>query len=349
MRVVHSPAHRLHAPQRELVSGIPLPIHERPERADAILAALAPDGGFVLTEPEEHGVQPIVAVHDPGLVRYLEDAWDGWRREEEAEEMVPDTVLHPGVREGMGPGPEPRSAAGRLGYRCFDTATPVVAGTYRAARAAVDAALTAAEAVLGGEQVAYALCRPPGHHAARSVFGGYCYFNNAAVAAQYVLDRTGEPVAILDLDYHHGNGTQQIFYSRPDVLYVSLHGDPSRAYPYFTGHAEERGAGAGEGATLNLPLPAGCDDARYLSVLDVALERVAAFAGSVAVVSLGMDTYRDDPICDLALTADAYDAVGARVASLGRKLVVVQEGGYFLPALGQNVRRWLRAVEGRVR
>jgi acetoin utilization deacetylase AcuC-like enzyme len=211
----------------------------------------------------------------------------------------------------------------------------------------VDVALTAADMVLSGERAAYGLCRPPGHHSPRAAFGGYCFFNNAAIAAQYLVARTGEPVAVLDLDYHHGNGTQQIFYRRDDVLYVSLHGDPDRAYPYFAGFSSETGAGAGEGTNLNIPLRAGCTDEEYLAAIDRALDRLAAFGGSTLVVSLGIDTYTEDPICDLALTTPAYAEIGRRVAATDRRLVILQEGGYFVPKLGENVVTWLRGAEGR--
>src|SRR5262245_883908 len=281
------------------------------------------------------------------MVRYLETAWRDWRTMSVNHQAVPDTILHPALREGMGPVRQPASALGRLGYWCFETMTPLVPGTYAAARAAVDVALTTSDLVLAGEHATYGLCRPPGHHSPRAAFGGYCFFNSAAVATEDLVRRTEEPVAILDVDYHHGNGTQQIFYGRADVLYASLHGDTDRAYPYFAGHADETGVGAGAGANLNIPLPAGCDDALYLAAIDRALERISAFGGSVVVVSLGFDTYGQDPIADLALTTPVYHEIGRRVAALGRKLVIIQEGGYFVPHLGQNVRQWLRGVEGR--
>ena len=223
----------------------------------------------------------------------------------------------------------------------------LVAGTYVAARGAVDAALTAVDLVLGGEPIAYGLCRPPGHHAARSMYGGYCFFNNAAIAAEAITRASGERVAILDVDYHHGNGTQQIFWRRGDVRYVSIHADPQRAYPYFLGRADETGEGEGAGENLNLPLRAGATNADYLEATDRALEAIAAAPGSVVVVSLGFDTYGLDPIGDFALTTDVYHEVGRRVATLGRRLVILQEGGYHRPSLGENARAWLRGAEGR--
>jgi acetoin utilization deacetylase AcuC-like enzyme len=241
----------------------------------------------------------------------------------------------------MGPAPAPAGAAARLGYWCFETMTPLVEGTYDAARGAVDVALTATDLVLGGEPVAYGLCRPPGHHAPTAAYGGYCYFNNSSIAAHAIATSTGTKVTVLDVDYHHGNGTQQIFYERSDVQYVSLHGDPNRAYPYFAGYAEETGAGRGAGTNLNLPLPAGTDDAQYLDALARALDAIDAFDPAVVVVSLGVDTFHLDPIADFALTTDGFSASAAAVAALARPLVVLQEGGYHLPSIGGNVRAWL--------
>ena len=208
----------------------------------------------------------------------------------------------------------------------------------------MDVALTAAAAVLGGAAAAYGLCRPPGHHTARAMFGGYCYLNNAAIAAQWLVAQGAGRVGILDVDYHHGNGTQEIFWERPDVPYASLHADPMRAYPYFTGHASETGAGAGAGATFNQPLPAGTDDAAYLVALTRALDWLVDRTDDLLVVSLGMDTYALDPIGDLALTTAVYAACGRLVARTGRRLVILAEGGYHLPTLGENVRGWLEGA-----
>jgi acetoin utilization deacetylase AcuC-like enzyme len=243
---------------------------------------------------------------------------------------------------------EPRHPYGRSGHRALDTSTYILPGTSDATLAAVDVALTAVDIVLDeGDAAAYGLCRPPGHHAARSMYGGFCYLNNAAIAGQAVVERTGEPVAILDLDFHHGNGTEQIFWRRGDVLYVSLHAHPDREYPYFLGWPDETGEGEGAGANLNLPLPPGLGDEGYLEVLETALDRIADHPGSVVVVSLGFDTYEHDPIGDLALTTAGYHAIGRRVARLGKRLVILQEGGYHLPSIGENARAWLRGAEGR--
>jgi acetoin utilization deacetylase AcuC-like enzyme len=347
MRVVHSPLHLLHEPSFEVVGGHLGPAYEVPARAEAIRGALAADPAFALELPAGHGPEPARAVHDPGLLHFLEEAWDAWRDAGGSTNgLVADTFPHPGLRTGAGPAPEPRDLVGRAGYWCFDTSTPLTVGAWPAARAALDVALTAADAVLSGERVAYGLCRPPGHHAGRSFFGGYCYLNNAAIAAQYLVAAGACRIGILDIDFHHGNGTQQIFWDRGDVPYASLHGDPDRVYPYFTGHADETGGGAGIGTTFNQPLPAGTDDAAYLAALDRALDWLAGRHDGIIVVSLGLDTYRGDPICDFALTTRVYHEIGRRVAATGARLVVLQEGGYHLGDLGQNVRGWLRGAAG---
>jgi acetoin utilization deacetylase AcuC-like enzyme len=342
---VWSPLHRRHAPTVEVEFGQPVAQYELPARADEIHRALAEASDhFRLLEPVSHGVGPIEAVHDPGLVAFLGTAWEHVHRKEGLAEAIPDTVVHPALRAGMGPAPAPAGAAARLGYWCFETMTPLVEGTYDAARGAVDVALTAMDLVLGGEPVAYGLCRPPGHHAPTAAYGGYCYFNNASITGHAIAASTGTKVSVLDVDYHHGNGTQQIFYERGDVQYVSLHGDPNRAYPYFAGYAEETGARRGAGANLNLPLPPGTDDDDFLAALVRAIDAIDTFDPAVVVVSLGVDTFHLDPIADFELSTDAFTRSGEAVAGLARPLVVLQEGGYHLPSIGGNVRAWLDGV-----
>jgi acetoin utilization deacetylase AcuC-like enzyme len=351
VRVVSSDQHRRHDPRLDIQAGVPFEQVERPARAERIREALTADGSFVVQAPTDHGLAPIQAVHAPGLIALLEGAWQAWcaspplAGQPPPPELFPDTVLHPALRAGMdSPSMEPTAVLGRLGYWCFDLGTPITPGTYAAARSAVDVALTAADLVLAGEPLAYGLCRPPGHHAASAAYGGFCFFNNAAIAAEYLVRQTGARVAVLDLDYHHGNGTQQIFYRRADVLYVSLHADPRRAYPYFTGHADETGAGPGAGATLNIPLPAGVTNDLYLDAVEPAREALAHFAPELTIVSLGVDTYGRDPLSDFQLTTPVYAECGRRLAAAARRLVVLQEGGYYLPDLGENVRQFLRGA-----
>ncbi len=307
------------APPTRSRAGALSPIPDRPERAERIAAALsAKPERYEITEPTAHGLEPIAAVHDPGLITFLERAWrDAQTHGTARTRCSPTPSSPPSSATPWAPLPNPTDVLAALGYWCFETMTPLTDGTFAAARAAVDIALTAADLVLGGAPHAYALCRPPGHHAARAAYGGYCYFNNAAIAAHHLATTTGERVAVLDIDYHHGNGTQQIFYQRPDVLYASLHGDPHRAYPYVSGHAEETGSGPGAGTTFNIPLEHGVDDDAYLRHLDAAIEQIAAFDPAVLVVSLGVDTYVDDPLGDTAITTEGFTSRARRWPSSG--------------------------------
>jgi acetoin utilization deacetylase AcuC-like enzyme len=345
VKVVYTLRHRLHHPEYEFEGCRFNEPHEHPGRAEIIRAALAADDHFEFIAPDEWDTEVIEAVHDPGLVRFLSTAWDEYQRNHiPTHDVVPEVFAMAALREGMTPAKEPTEIGMRLGWWCYEMTTPLTQGTYEAARSAVDVALTAAERVLDGDRSAYGLCRPPGHHAARALYGGYCFFNNAAIVAEHLASSTGSKVTVLDVDYHHGNGTQQIFYGRGDVQFVSLHGDPTRAYPYLTGHRDEVGTGVGRGTNLNFPLPDMTSDDEYLETLTRACEAVDAFAPDFVVVSLGLDTYLDDPLGDLELTPDGFEASGRLVAGLGRPTVVLQEGGYAVDELGENARRWLRGV-----
>ncbi|MDP9271096.1 MAG: histone deacetylase family protein [Chloroflexota bacterium] len=337
--VVASPAHLGHTGLVEVQGGRQIPCYEQPERITRIERALAASGGYDLKEPMAHGLEPITAVHDPVLVDLLEHVWadavasgatDG------VAPLIPDTFLVGPYAVGGYSGTGTARPA-RLGAHCLDTATPIVGGTHAAARAAVDVALTASDEVLGGARIAYALCRPPGHHANRTMYGGYCFFNNAAIVAEALLARGSRRVAILDVDYHHGNGTQQLFWERAEVLYVSLHADPARAFPYFSGHADETGGGSGTGTTLNFPLADGTEIGGYLAALGAACEAIDGFAPDAPlVVSLGFDTFERDPIGDLAIRTADYAEIGGRIAALSVPTVILQEGGYDVEAIGAN-------------
>ena len=348
MQVVYTSAHRAHDVSLETYLGQPIPANEVAERAEVIRSSLQKDGGFTFADPTEHGEAPITAVHDPGLLRFLEEAWPEVERTRlDRDYLVADTYPTIKLFEGMSPEfvesrREPEDIAGRVGWWGLDTSNPLVAGTYGAARAAVDVALTTMDLVLGGETMAYGLCRPPGHHAARSLAGGYCFLNNAAIAAEAIVRATGERVAVLDLDFHHGNGTQQIFWRRGDVLYASIHADPARLYPFFLGHADETGEGDGVGENLNLPQPAGLSNDAYLAALDRALAAIVDRPGSIVVVSLGFDTYGRDPIGDFALTTEVY----AECRPAGRRDGTAPRhppGGRLLPAGARRQRRRLAA------
>ena len=345
MKVVYNPAHLLHDPQVEFETSTAHSPFEHIGRAEAIRETLQADSRFEFLSPTEWGVAPIEAVHNPGLVRFLSEGWALYSAQHpDVREVVPDVFYRPALRDKMGERGEPQAINGRVGYWCFETTTPLTETTYEAARGAVDTALTTTQLVLDGETSAYGLCRPPGHHATADMYGGYCFFNNAAVAAHHVASTTGVKVTILDVDYHHGNGTQQIFYDRDDVQYVSLHGDPARAYPYSVGYADETGSGRGLGCNINYPMPLRADDDLYASALATACEEVARFGPSVLIVSLGLDTYITDPISDLAVTTDGMRRSGEIVRQLGLPTVVLQEGGYDVNALGANVQAWLTGL-----
>src|SRR5215218_10097353 len=287
-------------------------------------------------------VRPVYERPEPALVGFLEGAWPAWRAAGGPEVLIPDTFAV--GRLARGGGRDPGGGVGRAGWFCFDTATPLVAGSFAAAAAAADAALTAADLVAGGEPAAYALCRPPGHHAGPGYSGGFCLLNNAAVAARR-LAALGR-VAVVDVDFHHGNGTQDIFWEDPEVLYVSLHGDPAAHYPHFTGAADEVGEGPGRGTTRNLPLPDGTGDDAYLDALGEAMALVTAFDPATLVVSAGFDTFAGDPIGAFAVTTDGFRRTGAALAAAGRPTLVVQEGGYAVEALGANAVALLDGAKG---
>jgi len=342
MKVVYTPAHLLHDPHSEIEKGTVHSPFEHIGRGEVIREVLSADSRFEMLSPSEWGIDVINAVHNPGLQRFFTTAWQEYQDIiGPTREVTPEVFYRPSLRHKMADGVEPVSITGRLGWWCFETTTPLTEGTYAAARGAVDTAMTAMQLVLDGERAAYGLCRPPGHHATTDLYGGYCFFNNAAIVAHHVASTTGVKVAVLDVDYHHGNGTQEIFYDRDDVMYVSLHGDPSRAYPYTIGYADETGTGRGLGSTVNVPLAARTDDDKYVDALADAVAKIQAFGAQMVVVSLGLDTFITDPICDLSVTTDGFRRSGEVVAALGLPTVVLQEGGYDVDKLGINVQSWL--------
>ncbi len=342
MQVIYSEDHRGHAGGVELMNNELVPQFEKPARLDLVLARLEATGFGELRAPERFGLEPMRAVHDAGYVDFLSKAYELW-----VEELGPDsgcalpfTFGMRGLRQKPG-----KSVHSLLGCYSFDVGAPFVAGTWPAIRSACDAALTGQRLVAGGARAAFALCRPPGHHAGRDLAGGYCYVNNAAVAAQAFRDGGAARVAILDVDYHHGNGTQSIFYDRADLLFVSLHGHPDQEYPYFAGYAEETGAGVGEGFNLNLPLPWGTDWRGYGAALERGIARIRDFGPDALVVSLGVDTFKEDPISQFKLEHEDYLRIGEAIAGLGLPSLFVMEGGYAVEAIGINVVNTLTGFE----
>lgn len=322
MKVIYSEAHQRHAPLQEFTREGFVPYFESPQRAEVILQALREAPGFAIVAPEPHPTELLQVVHDPGYLHFLEHVYPAWVRAGEPPSGVVPVTFAQGGRC-------PAQLVNQAGYYSFDT-TPIVGGTWEAALEAARCALTGAELLLRGERSAYVLCRPPGHHAARALCGGYCYLNNAALAAAHLEGR----VALLDIDYHHGNGTHEIFYTSDQVLFLSLHADPDREYPFFWGHAGERGAGKGAGHTHNFPLPAGTGDRHYLETLDQALGFIRDFGPDFLVLSAGFDLLEGDPLGGFAVSLEGLKKIGERVAGLGLPALVVQEGGYNLNNLG---------------
>ena len=309
---------------------------ESPVRISVIASELTASGMFDAVPPREYPMKHIEAVHDPNLVDYLKRACANTP----AGKSVYPYVFP--VRNATRP---PRELSVRAGYYCIDTFTPINANAFPAARRAVDCSLTAADEILQGRRIAYSLVRPPGHHAEKRSFGGFCYFNNAAVAAQH-LSRYGT-VAILDIDYHHGNGQQDIFYDRSDVLTISIHGDPDFAYPYFTGFADERGVGSGEGYNINIPLPEHQDGAQYRIALERAMKHVREFAPRFLVIALGLDPAKGDPTGTWTLTARDFEQNGRMLSTLNLPTLVIQEGGYRTRTLGRNARSFFQGLLAR--
>lgn len=340
MKAVYSPLHARHDGGMELHRGELVPCFEMPSRADYIRDAVTA-AGHGLTAPRDFGLAPILALHDAGLVEFLRTAFDQWKAVGKDGFMLPSGFAARSMRQDV----IPPGVNGKLGYYAFDAGTPIVEGTWDAAYASAQCALSAAALVAEGERAAYALCRPPGHHAAKAAYGGYCFLNNAALAAQYLRDQGRATVAILDVDYHHGNGTQDIFYDRADVLTVSVHGTPETEYPFFRGFADETGTGAGVGFNRNFPLPRGTDWDSYRGVLDTALRVVADFKPDALVIALGVDTYENDPISAFKLKAEHYPLIGAAIARLGLPAVFTQEGGYAVAEIGTNVAAVLTGFE----
>lgn len=310
MIIVYGHLNSAHNPAFEVNDGQLVPYAESADRATTILATLREHTDYTEHSPRNFPLRHILDIHQKHYVDFLHS---------KSRQLAKDETLYPS-------------------YFMSDTYAPITRGTYQAAREAVNVALTGAELVQEHSTV-YSLCRPPGHHADHHAMGGYCYFNNAAIATQY-LSAKGR-VAILDIDFHHGNGTQNAFYSRSDILYVSLHADPNLRYPYSSGYANETGSGAGKDYTLNFPLPLNTNNTQYLHTLDQALSTVSQFAPQYLVVSAGFDTFCKDPIGGLALTEAVYAQIGKRIANLAVPTLIIQEGGYNLDYLGQLVRHFL--------
>jgi acetoin utilization deacetylase AcuC-like enzyme len=331
MRTFYSDDHHLHHGRCELIDGQLMPCFEMPSRADHVLARVqARQLGEVLA-PHDYGLAPLQRVHSPAYLEFFRGAWDRWAAMGKEGDLLPYTWPARTLRQV-----KPTSLHGELGYYSFDGGAPITGGTWQAAYSAAQVALSGVADIQTGAYSAFALCRPPGHHAAGELMGGYCYLNNAAIAAQAFLDQGRKRVAILDVDYHHGNGTQSIFYDRSDVLFASIHGDPAEEFPFFLGYADETGEGQGEGLNFNYPLSAGSAWEAWAAALEQACGEIDRYGADVLVVSLGVDTFKEDPISQFKLDSPDYLVMGERIARLGKPTLFVMEGGYAVEEIGIN-------------
>ena len=303
-------------------------------RVDQLLGAVN-RLGLPTTPAPDHGVAPITAVHDAGYLHFLETAFARWQETPLAGPVV--RTYGYAVRQMQR---RPDAIIGQAGYYLSGEGAPILAATWHAAKVSAHVAVEGAKRVLGGAHEAYALCRPSGHHTYADLAGGFCYLNNAAIAAQVLVDGGAKP-AILDVDVHAGNGTQSILYERDDVFFCSVHGDPRGLYPWYAGYPDETGAGRGLGCNLNLPLAAGTENPGYVAAIETGLDAIRKFGASVLIISLGFDAHAGDPTANLAVTAEGFRAIGARIGSFGLPTLLVQEGGYIVEKLGDNLTAFL--------
>lgn len=342
MRIFYSDRHAAQDPRGELSGGLFVPPFECPDRMTRILTRLKIRGLTDLHPPAPPDLGPIRALCDPGYLKFLETAWEAWVAAGHSGDIIATTF--PARR--MQTARPPRDIDGQAGYYALAAETALTRGTWEAATWSAACAQSAAAHVAGGAAAAFALCRPPGHHATADMYGGYCFLNNAALAAEALRAAGAAKVAILDIDFHHGNGTQDIFYARGDVFFASLHGAPEEAFPYFLGYADETGRGAGDGATANFPMPPGTGYDLWSEALDNALARLRIFGAEALVVSLGVDAYKDDPISFFRLDSPDFTDAGRRIAALSLPTVFCMEGGYAIDALGVNTVNVLEGVLG---
>ncbi|MES2901447.1 MAG: histone deacetylase family protein [Pseudomonadota bacterium] len=347
MLTFYNEHHAQHRGRHEMFRGEMVPCFEKPERADMVLAELQRRALGSIVAPREVALAALERIHPARYLHFLRTAWSQWIALDPANaerDAFPSVWPIRGHRSDV----EPDNFAARMGLYSMDGGTPLTAGSWIAAKTGADCAISAAQALRQGERGAFALTRPPGHHAGADFFGGYCFLNNAALAAQHLLDDGARKVAILDIDYHHGNGTQSIFYGRADVLFVSIHADPRSEYPFYLGHADETGEGAGSGYNLSLPLPHGASSAQWFAALEAGCARLAGFGADALVVSLGVDTFAGDPLSHFALQSSDFLRIGARIAQLGLPTAFVFEGGYAVAEVGINAVNVLEGFESAI-
>ncbi|NVO58465.1 histone deacetylase family protein [Rhodobacteraceae bacterium B1Z28] len=341
METIYSEKHKLRDAQTELYGGQLVYPHERPSRAEYVLNRVKDSELGAVTSPEDFGMDPILAVHQPDFVSFLQTVWDEWKAAGMKGEAIPTTWPARRMVQKC-----PNFIDGKLGYYSLACETSISEGTWEAAYASAQVALTGAKRLNDGAKGVFSLCRPPGHHATTDLYGGFCFLNNAGIAAQETLNNGAKRVAIVDVDFHHGNGSQDMFYQRDDVLFISLHGDPMEAFPHFLGHADEKGEGAGEGFNFNYPLQPGTPFSAWREALADALNKVKEFGAEALIISLGVDTFENDPISFFKLASDDFITYGEDIAKLGLPTHFVMEGGYDVDEIGINTVNVLQGFEG---
>lgn len=340
MLTIYTDEHYQHQPSGEIYGGKLVPPFECAQRVEYVLERIQQVNLGKVREPEEFSEDAILRVHDQAFVEFLKTCWQQWIQAGFDTQILPTVWPARGMQQR-----EPEDIDGKIGYFALAAETAMVEGTWTAAWASAMTALTGAKAIQGGSSSAFALCRPPGHHAARDLFGGYCFLNNAAIAAQYLLDQGSKRIAIVDPDFHHGNGTQDIFYHRSDVLFCSLHGHPSLAFPNFLGYQEETGSGAGEGYNHNYPMMRGTEFTVWRKALEDALNKVKSFSPDALIISLGVDTFENDPISFFKLKSDDFKTYGHMIGQLNIPTLFVMEGGYAVEEVGINAVNVLMGFE----
>jgi acetoin utilization deacetylase AcuC-like enzyme len=338
MLVTFSDSHKLHSPRTAIYRGATANFMDVAERAEELIGVIR-KRKHEIKAPRDFGLAPIAKVHTPDYIAFLQHAYTNWHKI-----VVPtgnsanDAVGHGFAVRQMDE--RPSSFQGQLGYYLSGSGVPIQEHTFDAAVTSAHVALEAAEAIVDGAREAYALCRPSGHHAYADLAGGFCYFNNAAIAAHHLVEKVGR-VAILDFDVHHGNGTQGIFYERSDVHFVSIHVDPNEAYPFYAGYAHQKGRGAGLGYNVNMPLPLGSPDDVFLKTIEAGLASIHTYGPEVLLISLGFDAFIDDPQRLLGVTTEGFRKTGALVGATKLPVLLVQEGGYNVSKLADNLDAFL--------
>ena len=340
MKTVYTKNHILRNSKTELFGGELVKPFERPERMEYILNEIKTRKLGPILDPVNFDMDIIYKIHDKKYVDFLNNAWNEWVALGFKGEAIP--TVYPS--RSMNSDVVPTFIEGKLGYYCLANETSISEGTVEAAYESVKVALTAAD-MLDEEKSVFALCRPPGHHASKDQYGGYCFFNNVAIAAEKLKEKGAKRIFILDIDFHHGNGTQAIFYDRSDVFFVSLHGDPKDAFPHFLGHADEKGSGEGVGYNCNYPMPPGTPYDVWTKSLDDSISKIQNFSPDALIVSLGVDTYENDPISFFKLKSDDFFDVGRKIASINLPTLFVMEGGYAIKEIGVNTVNTLKGFE----